>query len=261
MQKIEYLQVGTGRLGTLIARRYLDSEIKQSETEQSEIRQSEGVIGPSKVTYAKIDPATGLINSQGQAMNCVVERMVICISPGQSHSWQWHSLLAGILRQVKKGTVKINQLAFISSTSVYDGITSGVVSAETMPLSHSDRAVSLLKAESQVEQLSDCVHILRCSGLYQTLGSNYQKYLNILKQDSLGNDSKLRFGVDIDDVAEATINWLTKNNLTSCYSILTDGFCYLNGKKLRLESANHFLKKSKLLVNSQALKNPEKPGS
>jgi len=225
---MQYLQIGLGRLGSLI--------IKQ-------VKASTNLT----INYARIDPKIGLINSNANPIKGEIEQLVLCISPSQSSPWQWDQILNGIIKQVAEKELKISQLVFISSTHVYDGLSSGIICAKTPVNASSERAKALLKAEQQIEKLASSFHIMRCSGLYGKNESTYQKYRDILTQ----NDNKTRFGVDIEEVANLVVTKLKQNNQVSSYSLLTDGYCYLNGEKITVDEATHLSDQHRLLINSQ----------
>lgn len=225
---MKYLQIGKGRLGRLVAR-----QVKASTN--------------LPINYARIDPKVGLIDSANQPIKGTIEQLVLCISPSKSSPWSWHEILNGIAEQVAKNQLTINQLIFISSTRVYDGITSGIITAEIPVKASSKRAIAILRAEQQIEKLASSFHILRGSGLYGKNGSAYQKYLDILTK----NDNKTRFGVDIEEVAQVVVEKLKETSRVSTYSLLTDGYCHFNGKTMSIEEANHLSSQHRLLVNSQ----------
>lgn len=230
---IDYLQVGKGRLGGLIAQ---------------QVKHSLGQI--DEIQTARIDPDTGLIDLKGSSLTGAINRLVICISAGKKQSWQWHQLLTGMLAQKDRGELKINQLIFISSTAVYDGIQRGVVCVDTPAIARSERAKSLLRAENQIKLLANTFHIVRCSGLY---GRDYQKYLAILSSPALSkasvsqDDDQPRFGVNVESVAETVLDRLRQNSHTSSYSLLTDGYCYFQGHKTAIGEANELALKHRLL--------------
>lgn len=229
----EYLQIGTGRLGSLIAK-----HVKASTN--------------LHINYARIDPQTGLINSNAKTINGEIDQLVLCLSPSQSSPWKWGQILNGVVKQVALNELKIHKLIFISSTRVYDGINEGVITAETPVNAHSQRAKELFKAEQQIAKLTNNFHILRCCGLYGKTGQAYQKYLEILTR----KDNKTRFGVDIEEVADSVVEKLKegdriKNSQVSTYSLLTDGYCHFNGEKIAAEDACHLSDQHRLLINSQ----------
>jgi len=226
--QMKYLQVGKGRLGNLIAQ-----SVKASTN--------------LTINYARIDPEFGLINSNRKPIGGDVDQLVLCLSPSQSSVWQWDQILNGMIKQVVRNELKINQLIFISSTRVYDGITGGIITAETPVNAASKRAMKLLKAEHHIEQLTSNYHILRCSGLYAKTGQDYRKYPKILVQ----KDDKIRFGVDIEYVTQVVVEKLKENTQVSTHSLLTDGYCYFNGEKIAAQKVSHLSGQHRLLINSQ----------
>ncbi len=230
---INYLQVGKGRLGGLITQ---------------QVKHSPGQI--DEIQYARINAGTGLIDLKGYPLTGVINRLVICISPGQKQAWQWHQLLKGLLGQKDRGELKINQLIFVSSTRVYDGIPRGMVSVDTPTIARSERAKSLLMAENHIKLLSNSFHIVRCSGLY---GREYQKYSSILSRVAISKisysqgDDQPRFGVNVESVAKTVLERLSQTGQTSSYSLLTDGYCYFQGHKIAIGEANQLASRYRLL--------------
>lgn len=242
---IDYLQVGKGRLGNLIAEHVL-RELSNT----------------SKVQFARIDAQAGLTDPDGVPLNAVINCLVICVAPGRSGCWQWHQLLLGMLKQKACGGLKINKLIFVSSTRIYDGIEQGIIAVETPPKAKSERGKQLLMAENQIKQLAKNYHILCCSGLY---GGSYQKYWSILSPelDASTMDSSVeaslphktsaeitqpRFGVHVDSVAQAVVHRIGLDCSNSSYSLLTDGYCYFEGYKIPVEKVRDFCEKYRLLT-------------
>ena len=227
MSQIKYLQIGNGRLGQLIA--------NQVETSTNLI-----------INHARIDPKLGLIDSSFESITGEIGHLVLCLSPSQSSLWQWNQIFTGLMNQVDKKELKINQAIFISSSRVYDGINKGLITAQTPVKDYSERANQLIRAEQQIEKHATSFHILRCSGLYGKEDQPYQKYREILTQ----KDDKVRFGVDINDVAKAVVKKLGEK--VSSYSLLTDGYCYLHGESLTIESVSDLSEQNRLLVKSES---------
>ena len=201
------------------------------------------------VTYARIDPELGLINSNVELIKGEIDHLVLCLSPSKSSSWQWDQIFNGLMRQVAKKELKINKVIFISSTRVYDGLCRGEISAKTPVNARSERAQQLITAEQQIEKLASSFHILRCSGLYGAEDQPYQKYREILTR----NDNKMRFGVDIEKVANVVVEKLEDQDKVSSYSLLTDGGGHLNGQKLLIEQVNYLSNQYRLLINSKVV--------
>jgi len=210
---IQYVQVGQGRLGGLIA--------KAVEAQFSNIH------------FAKIDQAQGLLNQAGLPLTGTIERLVICISPGKQKNWSWLNILQGLESQLHAGDLIVHQLIFISSTRVYDGIDFGLITAKTKAVAKSPTGLELLKAEQMIKSFANNVHILRCSGLYSEYLPIYQKYFEIL----LAKSNKIRFGVNVEQVVDKVLEFVLPLNTVkqaSSYHLLTDGHCYVNGKKIML---------------------------
>ena len=193
-----------------------------------------------EIVFARINTNDGLQVQNLQAQNLIIEHLVICISPSSKNIWDWINILQGVLQQVLTGQLKINRLVFISSTRVYDGIERGIVEASTQAVSHSHKGKSLLAAEQLIPQLADQYHILRCSGLY---GEGYQKYLAILSEC---RKQQTRFAVSLDEVAEEVVSKIENGNQSSC-SLLTDGYCYFEGKKISMLDAMSLSAQHKIL--------------
>jgi len=227
MRQTKYLQIGNGRLGQLIA--------NQVETSTNFI-----------VNHARIDPKLGLIDPSFESITGEIDHLVLCLSPKQSSPWQWDQIFTGLMNQVAKKELTISQVIFISSTRVYDGINTGLITAETPVKGYSERAKQLISAEQQIEKLASSFHILRCSGLYGKKEQPYQKYLEILTQI----DNKTRFAVDIDKVANVVVEKLKEQEKVSSFSLLTDGYCYFNGDKLLIKEVSHLSAQHRLLINS-----------
>jgi hypothetical protein len=239
LDDIDYVQVGQGRLGGLIAQSVAESLGKNTD-----------------IHYARIDAKVGLINAKGLSLNGSINQLVICVSPKPDRSWQWHQLLIGMLEQKARGELTINQLVFISSTRVYDGIGHGIVYPDTPAIAHSENAKSLLLAEKQITQLARTFHILRCSGLY---GHQYQKYSTILASLTGLSHSDLaqspvrraaerpRFGVNVEAIGKTVVERLKQDCGASSYSLLTDGYCYYQGTKIPIQQTARFASKYRLL--------------
>ena len=227
----EYVQIGHGRLGQLIA-----DSVKQR-----------GLV--SKVNFARISESIGLCDLQGNVLSGIVEKLVICISPSSNSQWQWSEILQGVEKQVNENKLVIHQLVFVSSTRVYDGIDAGIITASTVAIAKSQAGLNLLKAEEQVKKLATNAHILRCSGLYSENHKVYQKYFQILFSDS----TKARFGVDVEQVVHKVVALITQKKIQGCfyqYCLLTDGNCYINAEKLKLTEPKVALLSKRLLKMS-----------
>lgn len=260
---LDYLQVGKGRLGGLIAE-HVQQALAPAFAEKPDNH------------FARIDAQAGLTDSDGSPLSGVIDRLVICISPERRKSWQWDQLLLGMIEQKARGELKINQLVFISSTGIYDGISQGMISVDTLPKAQSERSRCLLVAENHIKLLADNYHILRCSGLY---GAGYQKYSTMLSMTELSatvlsstvhstttlspteaskaitsqeiaelGDAQPRFGVNIESVAKTVVERLKQERSFNSLSVLTDGYCYLSGHKIPIDEARQLGLKCRLLL-------------
>lgn len=249
---IPYLQIGAGRLGLMI-----NSAIK-SKSELAKLLLSKAH------SNFRIDPVNGLSMALSTAQPVTIERLLICIAPGRDKKWSWSNIFSGLERQVLQKQLFINELIFISSTRVYDGISQGIVTAQDHPIAQSDRAKGIIEAEKQLIRLAKTHCILRCCGL---IGEQYQQFQTYLKQE----DGKVRFAVDIDQVATKVVERLATTSSSNQYSIVTDGSCYYQGRRLAFEesiflSGEHRLLqqsdcfKQQVRAENRVIKNPEKPG-
>lgn len=239
--KIKYLQVGRGRLGEQIAQKYLQSQ------------EAKGIKnGRNRVVYSRIDTVSGLEIANQQSERMVIEKLVICIAPGSEKKWQWATIFGGLCQQVKSSHVVINELIFISSTRVYDGYLTGVVSANDKPIAVSERAKSILIAESRLSGIANNVSILRCCGL---VGEEYTYFAQLLTQPT----DKVRFAIDISKVADRVVEILELSQSSNRVAILTDGYCYHNGLKLLLIEALELQTKHRLLRKGEVVIDNKKP--
>jgi hypothetical protein len=259
--RLDTVIVGQGRLGRLIR-----GKLKQSVTVAS-LDESKGILID---TPPSID-VQAAINNQSSGEKklplLLIKRLIVCISAkprlrqpsvldpnavevlSERRRWSWHTIFNGIEAQINSQQLRIDSLIFVSSTRVYDGIERGVVTASTEPLAGSLRASTLIHAEQQIARLAAQFHIVRCSGLY---GNGYHTFQQILETSE---DGKLRFGVNINQVAEK-IEQLTRvvENFSSI-ELLTDGYCYKNGIKLDLTenaimaSQQRYLKASRWVID------------
>jgi hypothetical protein len=227
---IPYLQIGAGRLGAVIFKAI------QAEPQLSSLLLSESS------TFTRIDPQLG-IAIDAVELPLRIDKLVICIAPGMDKKWRWNAIFCGLVKQVVQQQIVINELIFISSTRVYDGIKQGVVNAKVLPAAQSERAKGLLAAERQLSQLAGHYCFLRCCGL---VGEHYQRFQQILKQ----SDEKVRFAVDTQQVAEKVVERLLAKRTNNQYSIVTDGYSYYRGSKLAFEKSLLLSKHQRLLQNS-----------
>jgi len=205
-----------------------------------------------QLLISRLDPVDGLELANQAESKMIIDKMVICIAPGSERKWQWQDIFVGIKRQVESQQLVINELFFISSTRVFDGIRRGTVDANTLPIASTSRADTLLEAESQVKQLSSNVSIIRCCGL---IGEGYTRYSEILKEPS----EKVRFAVNTKQVARQVVKHLLEVNSGSRYSLLTDGYCYYKGNQIPFELALSLAEEHRLLKNSEFSVNIKKP--
>jgi len=223
---IDYLQVGNGRLGSLIANR-VKKHLK------------------GDIRFARIDPVRGLILPTNTRSQIKINRLVICISPSVRNPWCWRDLLFGLSAQVVNGEIEIGQLLMISSTRVYDGIERGIVTAETQPVAVSEKAEALLEAENTIRSLAKYHHIFRPSGLY---GKSYQKYSQILKLSD--SNKPFRFGVDEQQVADQVMLRIQQETSVCSIALLTDSCGYYKGQKKSFEQIEKYSVQGRVLKNS-----------
>ncbi len=227
MKSQYYVQVGTGRLGGLIASQ-ASTLFVQTE-------------------FVRLDPVRGL-DGMTASYPVTVDRLVICISPAQknklnSQSCQWNEIFAGFVQQVADKQIKVRQIIFISSTRVFDGIDQGLIDSKTNAIAQSKRAKYLLFAENQLLNLAPSVHIVRCSGLY---GQGYNTYSKILEKTS----ERPRFGVKIETVVKKVAQILKEPIGRSEHYLLTDGFCHHKGEAINIDDIALLATKYRLLINS-----------
>ena len=177
-----------------------------------------------KPEFGYIDPDNGLIGVQ---LDKPIDKLIICISSA-GKTWSWDGVFAGLKQQVVENALLINQVIYVSSTQVYDGIETGLVDELTTPVAGSARARDLLTAEAMIQTIAKSTYIIRPSGLY---GTDYQRYQPIL----LAAEDKPRFGTH----QQAVVDRLTELTQLKRYSngaeILTDGNLYFKGAKVKCE--------------------------
>ncbi len=230
---INYLQIGKGRLGQRIMQAILADPALSS------------LAANNRILTARIDQQQGLdiINRESSAMH--IKRLLICIAPGAAKQWRWETIFDGLINQVKQNKLTIDELIFIGSTRVYDGINRGVVDASTEPQASSERAQSLLLAEQKLMSIANSHCILRCCGL---VGDDYQRYQLIIEQA----DEKARFAVNLELVVEKVTARLSSSHATNQQSIVTDGYCYYAGKRLNMEQSLGLANEHRILKQSDA---------
>lgn len=228
---IPYLQIGRGRLGSTII------EMIKSEPQLARL------VASTAKFNVRLNPKNGLSLVSSSIEPVKIDKLLICIAPGVNKKWSWNDIFSGLMNQVKLQQLFINEIIFISSTRVYDGISSGIVTAQTSPKPQSDRAEGLVIAEKQLAQLAKTHCFLRCCGL---IGEQYLRFQEILQQP----DDKVRFAVGIQQVAEKVIERLSITRPVDQYSIVTDGGCYYRGDRLAFEQSSFLSKDHRLLKQS-----------
>jgi hypothetical protein len=235
---LNYVQAGRGRLGQKIADAWQESDCSAQPN--------------STPVFARVDQEHGLafeFLTKKPEDKVLIKLLVICISSGRPQKWQWQDIFGGLARQVVSGQIEIARVIYISSTRVYDGIESGLVHAGVTPVASSERARQLIVAEEQVCRLSQSVDIIRCAGLY---GDGYSVYTEKLKEFS----TRVRFAVTLSQVIDEVAGLFNSQAKGCHYSLLTDGFAYLEGAKIDLAEANRLQvavisETHKILINSR----------
>lgn len=199
--------------------------------------------------YYRIDPQLGLTN-YSEKLPDVIDLLVISISPAKSQKkWQWNEIFSGLNQQIKNGEIVIKHIIYVSSTRVYDGIESGLVSASSRTIAGSEKAHELYHAEQALQAMCECVSVIRCCGL---IGNGYEKYQSILETA----EDRPRFAVDIEDVIRLIISKATDNNARSSITLLTDGKVHYKKQAYLFDEDKAFIetlaKEHKILVNSEA---------
>lgn len=198
------------------------------------------------IQLARVDPVQGLIINAAPVFG-QLDTLVICFVPQQSERGAgWRTALKGFQQQVSRGDLEIGQLLFISSTSVYESVETGLVDANTPVQPVSTRSGGLLSAEAIVPTLSPCTTIFRLTGL---VGPGYDKYDPV----SYSID-KPRQAVDIRAVANATADRLSSPQSGHHLEVLTDGLIYWQQRPFRAadeeELMAHLLGQYRLLQPS-----------
>lgn len=181
--------------------------------------------------FARLDSSKGLWATTQLPRS--IDLLCISISPGRGkYDWHWGNIFQGLVHQVEQGLFAIKNIIFISSTSVYDGICSGMIDAKTKARSGSVRSENLLAAEAAFSQICKRISIVRCCGL---IGEGYSTYLPILQQAQ----DRPRFGIDvaavISHVEQLASNMLT-SELPSQIHLLTNGKVYFQGNVFALNA-------------------------
>lgn len=240
MKNYNYVQVGRGRLGQAIINSLQHSQLSQQYEKLS--------IAP---VLARIDETDGLLfknDPQVITEPISIELLVICIAPGRPAKWQWNDILRGITAQVEAGLLRIAKVVYISSTRVYEGYQSGVVTANSKPMANSERGRALLAAEDCAIALAKSALIVRCAGLN---GPLYKVYSQSLQETS----SRMRFAVTISQIGNDIASHLIEPAKGLHYLLLTDGFAYVDGMAIDIAELNQqelalLAKKYRILIKS-----------
>ncbi|MDQ7049541.1 MAG: hypothetical protein Q9M92_08355 [Enterobacterales bacterium] len=222
-QRIDLLQVGQGRIG-----QRLFNCLKQTKQKLPSIQ------------LARLDHKLGLLNLESDKYY-QINQLVICIAPPAilsmaAKSQFWKQIFAGLHKQVQSGQLVIQQLYFVSSTRVYDGIKCGMVKASSSTHSDSTMGQALIFAEQMLMNLSRQCYLFRAVGL---VGESYPKYQTFLKLQ----DNKLRFTIADWQLVDQMILQIKLNQDSACGDqssqdyhafLMTDGQGYINGQVLSL---------------------------
>lgn len=200
--------------------------------------------------HYRIDPHLGLINDSDQLPK-LIDLLIISISPAKSQQkWQWGEIFSGLHQQVKSGDICIKHIIYVSSTRVYDGIETGLVTASSQTIPGTEKAQNLFKAEQTLQAVAEHVSIVRCCGL---IGNGYEKYQSIL----LTAEDRPRFAVDIEEVTRFIVTKAKDNTVRSSISLLTDGKVHYNKQAYSFDKDKALIStlanEHKILVNSEAL--------
>lgn len=202
-----------------------------------------------QVDVLRLDKEKGLY-SQNATVPTRIEVLIICISSAKAKGlWDWTNIFNGLEQQVRLGQIKINNLIFVSSTRVFDGIDSGLVTSQTKPQSNSERGQKVILGEEALKKVCSNLHLVRCSGL---IGGGYDSYRPIL---SVAKD-RPRFAVEVENVKQFIIDQIAlilTQTLSQSTSLLTDGKAYfeqrcydvVKDKEKVIELSKHF----RILVN------------
>lgn len=172
-----------------------------------------------------------------------IRSLILCLVPRplqplgdhgpQRASPAWAGLLDGLLAQVQRGEVVIDRLLHVSSTAVYEGYSSGWLTAETPPSGDSPRALALAEAEQRVRQLAFNTLVVRLTGLY---GPGYERY-----QPLAMSFDKARMGVDVRAAAALIAALLRRGIDGAATALVTDGQIYHQGQAYPTDPANPLL--------------------
>ncbi len=144
--------------------------------------------------FCYLDKNKGLDFANQTAPN-EIDLLIVCISPAkEKHNWGWAEIFDGLSQQ----NINIKSAILVSSTRVYDGITSGMITSSTPAESSSLRGKSLIKAEQKLQNICSNTTILRCAGL---IGENYERYEPMLA----AAEDRPRFGIDVAEVIKTIV--------------------------------------------------------
>ncbi|MBQ1785042.1 MAG: hypothetical protein II007_15545 [Gammaproteobacteria bacterium] len=184
--------------------------------------------------------------------------LILCLVPRDGQSPQadgqpqrassgWAGLLDGLLAQVQRGELQIQQLVQVSSTAVYEDCV-GWVSADTPTAGHSERALALIEAEQRVRQIAANSLVVRLTGLY---GPGYERY-----QPQAMSHDKPRMGVDVRAAAAVIARLARQEGTGPRTALVTDGQIYHQGQLFAADPALPPLaalaKRERLLLPSHA---------
>lgn len=183
-----------------------------------------------KLDIVRLDKDLGLVSPSG-AVSGDIELLIICISSAKKRGiWDWSNIFDGLIKQVSQGELTVKDIIFVSSTRVYDGIETGLVSAQTPAKSNSDRGKRLLTGEQKLEQACANLHLIRCSGL---IGQGYDSYQPILREAQ----DKPRFAINTEKVIELIVQQaqlLIDKTHVAAITLMTDGKAYYQQKSYDL---------------------------
>lgn len=183
--------------------------------------------------FSRLDPKRGLVSSS--VLEQPIKLLVVAIANGQrggnTPAWYWHEIYDGLLQQLDEGSIQIENIVMVSSTRVYDGIDTGIVSAQTPAESVSEKGEQLIDAEKVLLGSSMKARILRCSGIY---GEGYHQYKPIMREAK----GRCYFGVDVESIIQRLyecVRGSLQNNYVQGIELLTDDKVYYEGRALNFE--------------------------
>lgn len=203
-----------------------------------------------EISTFRLDKEKGLYSKDSETP-ANINLLLICISSAKAKGqWDWTNIFNGLQQQINSGELTINNLIFVSSTRVFDGIDTGMVTADTKPVVSSERGQKVLHGEKALESVCSNLHIVRCSGL---IGGGYDSYKPILAVAS----DRPRFAVDVEEVKSFIVHQIDailKQAPAPKFSLLTDGKVHFEGKGYDLtddaDSINNLAERFRILVNS-----------